>query len=214
MISEKLTISSTDERIRAASEFVEKTVPEWNRNPHEILRVRLLVEETMGMLRAILDEYEGWMWFEEEPEQIEIRFSLRAVMSPEKRENLIGVSTSGKNAAARGIMGKIGTIIANGLADYGYTLDLTEEYAGGPVSYWRLGVDAPTDGSELYAYDWSLSRYRMGVAEQRKENSGADEAWDELEKSIVGRLADDVKVGVRGGKIEMTILRKLKKADA
>ena len=35
------------------------------------------------------------------------------------------------------------------------------------------------------------------------------EARDELEKSVVAHVADDIKVGIKGRTIEMTILKKM-----
>jgi hypothetical protein len=37
--------------------------------------------------------------------------------------------------------------------------------------------------------------------------AGAAEAWDELEKSVVSNLADDVKVSINGRNVEMVILK-------
>ena len=48
---------------------------------------------------------------------------------------------------------------------------------------------------------WSLADYRKKV-----ENADAAESErDELEKSIVAKLADEVKVGIRSGKAEVMI---------
>ena len=35
------------------------------------------------------------------------------------------------------------------------------------------------------------------------------EAWDELEKSVVSHVADEVKVSIRSGTVEMIIYKKL-----
>ena len=37
----------------------------------------------------------------------------------------------------------------------------------------------------------------------------AREAWDDLEKSVVKNVADDVKVAIRSGTVEMIIIKKL-----
>ncbi len=46
---------------------------------------------------------------------------------------------------------------------------------------------------------------------QYSETRGEDarEAWDELEKSVVAKVADDVKVSILGRVVEMIILKKL-----
>jgi len=54
---------------------------------------------------------------------------------------------------------------------------------------------------------WTLQTYRNGLGEQRNIDEDAGEAWNELEKSIVGKLADDVVVGVKGDRIEMVIIK-------
>ena len=59
-------------------------------------------------------------------------------------------------------------------------------------------------GMDWTSHYWSLDRYRSEVEEHRTEASAA-QAWDELEKSIVGKLADDVLVGIRSDKVELII---------
>ena len=49
---------------------------------------------------------------------------------------------------------------------------------------------------------WSLKAYRDAVAENREKEP---EKWDELEKSITAKLADDVKIFIRGNNVEMVI---------
>ena len=51
-------------------------------------------------------------------------------------------------------------------------------------------------------YGWSLHAYRNAVAENRDKEP---EKWDELEKSITAKLADDVKIFIRGNTVEMVI---------
>jgi hypothetical protein len=51
-------------------------------------------------------------------------------------------------------------------------------------------------------YSWSLNKYRNVV---KKENV---EDWDELEKSIIANIADDVIVGVKGRKATFIIVKK------
>ena len=51
-----------------------------------------------------------------------------------------------------------------------------------------------------YSYAWTLNNYVS-----QKQESTDTAAWDELEKSIVAKLADDVIVGVRGKNVEIVI---------
>ena len=50
---------------------------------------------------------------------------------------------------------------------------------------------------------WSLLSYKEDVDGSSGEDK--DEAWDELEKSIIAKLADDVIVGVLNGKADITV---------
>ena len=53
-----------------------------------------------------------------------------------------------------------------------------------------------------YSYVWSLNKYKVSVQESEKE------AWDELEKSIIANLADDVIVGVKGKQASIVVVKK------
>ena len=46
------------------------------------------------------------------------------------------------------------------------------------------------------------------MKQQKERLSHDSEEWDQLEKSIVAKLADDVIVGVRGKKVEIIIKKK------
>jgi hypothetical protein len=54
---------------------------------------------------------------------------------------------------------------------------------------------------------WSMALYKEDVQNHISENEKASEAWDELEKSIVANIADDVKVKIIGNDVEMIIIK-------
>ena len=64
-----------------------------------------------------------------------------------------------------------------------------------PSTGFSEGVD--------YSYVWSLEAYRGSVD---KENE--PESWDELEKSVIASLADDIFVGVKGSQADIVIVKK------
>ena len=68
------------------------------------------------------------------------------------------------------------------------------------------GFDVPT--SPTLDYEWSLSRYKEELEPMvgRKEQA-AVEAWDELEKSVVTHVADEIKVFIRGDQVEMVLYK-------
>ena len=48
--------------------------------------------------------------------------------------------------------------------------------------------------------EWTLNRYK----DAERNNA---EPWDELEKSIIANLADDVIVAVKGNNVEISIIK-------
>ena len=72
------------------------------------LRLRLLAEELCGMLPGLIENFSGEFWAENDGDDYELHVELKADdMSLNLRDELISVSKSGKNAAAKGVMGKI-----------------------------------------------------------------------------------------------------------
>ena len=50
-----------------------------------------------------------------------------------------------------------------------------------------------------------MEAYKEALEKRKETEEEAKEAWDELEKSIVANLADEVKVAVRGDNVELVI---------
>ena len=107
-----------------------------------------------------------------------------------KQEKLLAASSSGKNEAARGFMGRIRAFFD--------PLD----WADAPMNVNPEAMNQMTS--------WSMNAYRQMVKEElEQDQEGAAQAWDELEKSVVSKIADDVKVRIQGRRVEMIILKKV-----
>ena len=167
------------------------------------LRIRLLAEELCGMLPGLVENFSGKFWAENDEENYELHVELKADdMSLELRDELISVSKSGKNAAAKGIMGKIRAIAETMLLSASDpTIPIPDgEYYDCNGYNMGFGYMDPTIMYESgYVYTWSLFNYKTAVVEKE------DDAYDELERSIVAKLADDIIVGVRGKKVEIVV---------
>ena len=73
-----------------------------------------------------------------------------------------------------------------------------------------LAAGASTDGLRpVTDWEWSLLRYQNSLSAMKEDKPEAAEAWDELEKSVVSSVADDVKVNIQGFQTEMIIIKKL-----
>ena len=161
----------------------------------EAFRLRLLAEELVGMLPELMKNFEGCFWVQNNENQYELHAELSVGgLSKEKKAELIAVSASKKNAAATGFMGKIRDSAQNMLL---YGDDLSQDYFF--ESEYLYGYDMV---DIHYTYAWSLENY---VEKQKQFETTHEDEWDQLEKSIVAKLADDVIVGVRGKKVEIII---------
>ncbi len=161
------------------------------------LHIRLLTEELVSMVNGIMDGFRGDVWFESEntPEGLRCRICLSSdkAVDPVQEEQMLSVSTSGKNEHARGILGKIRESFRVSAQYSGDGVDIHEYTTAN--TWYQMGA-----GTVEQAQCWSLRRYQ--------ENLGADhtgEAWDELEKSIIAKLADDVKVWLKLDRAEVVI---------
>lgn len=164
----------------------------------EALRLRLLAEELVGMLPELIKNFEGCFWLQNDENQYELHVELSVGgLSKEKKEQLIAVSASNKNAAASGFMGKIRDIAENMLL---FSDEPSRAYLFGGEYMYEYGV-----ADMHYTYAWSLENY-IGQWQQTEKKPEGE--WDQLERSIVAKLADDVIVGVRGKKVEIIIKKR------
>ncbi|MBR6523758.1 MAG: hypothetical protein IKT39_04025 [Clostridia bacterium] len=167
------------------------------------LRLRLLAEELCGMLPGLVENFSGDFWAENDGDNYELHVELKAEdMTFELRDELISVSKSGKNAAAKGVMGKIRAVAETMLlAAFDPTVSIpTGEYYDYHGYNMGFGYIDPTIAARTgYIYSWSLYSYKAAVEENEED------AYAELERSIVAKLADDIIVGVRGNNVEIVV---------
>ena len=165
------------------------------------IHIRLLAEELLGMVQSIAGSFNAYFWLEDDDESYHIHLKAQVNMDEAIREALLDTSTTGENASAKGIMGKLKDIFQLCLAGLNDTVKLASpDYYGGFKSY-EMG----TYGS---ASIWSLSSYRENL--QDESNYRETENWDELEKSIIANIADDVTVGIDNDCVEMIITKNSK----
>ena len=107
MKTDKITVSSQGARMGAALEQAEKVAAYKGLKMKDALHLRLLTEEMMGLMRSITGEREGIFWIEDEDGEYRLHLQVRTLLNSEEREQLLAVSSSGKNESAKGIMGRI-----------------------------------------------------------------------------------------------------------
>ena len=172
---------------------VDKTIIYKGLSGKNALHLHLLSEEMLALMHAITGHAEGEFWIEENKGVYELHLSVEAMLDEKRREQLLSASTSGKNEAAKGFMGKIRTFF---------------EPAGGIPAF--SGGFMPGSSAQVYSsMIWSLENYKVQLKLYKEQNRTSAEEWDELEKSVVAHLADDVKVSIKQHTVEMIIIKKI-----
>ena len=200
MKTDVIVVSSKGARMEEALKEVDKVAGYKGLSHKSALHLRLLTEEMMGLMRSITGETEGCFWIEDQDNVYELHLQTTTRMTSLKREKLLSAATSGKNESAKGFMGHIRDFFDRGadedIAAYGSPLLMAGafEKSSTPALDW----------------EWSMTRYEDELrASIQRQDAAALAAWDELEKSVVARVADDVKVSIKGRTAEVTIVKKI-----
>jgi hypothetical protein len=171
----------------------------------DAMHLKLIFEETIGMLKEMTGEYSAVVWFEKYKNEACLKLTAKTLMDSEKKSTLLDMSSEG-NVAVKGFMGKVRDVIENGILGYNNVMKLQQEYGGGYISYGTMGMYGSTEGLADSGISWSLYEYRNALSDSIDTSESAKEAWDELEKSIVASVAKDVIVGVKGDRVDMTVV--------
>ena len=193
MKSEVVVVSSKGRGMDDALAQADKAVAQLGLSPREALHMRLLVEEMMSMVRSIIGQLEGKFWIETEDTGYRLYLQMASLLDREQRKQLISASSSGKNEAHRGIMGKIRAFFEP------MPIEDTPAYLAETI--------VPGNANEDLT--WSMEAYRERLLKRKEASAEAQEEWDELEKSVVSHIADNVTVSIHNYDVELMIYKKL-----
>ena len=133
MVSDKFMVNSDAGRMAAARYAADNYAWHAGLDRHDTLRLNLLVEETLGMVKAMVDDFYGQLWFSGDDSACEIHLEATANMDSGRKQELLSVSSSGRNASAKGFMGMLGDVISGALHNIGRAVDTAYgEILGGP----------------------------------------------------------------------------------
>ena len=189
MKSDVIKISKDNDNLNKVLLEMQKTAEYANLNAKQTIRTRLIAEEFVGMLKELSQDFDGDFWIEHENLSFTFvaQLYINEMMDMQTKRGFINISSDKKNAAAKGIMGKIRDIVEN---------MLYPEHAMYSASFIAYQLETAV----LLNDQWTLNRYK----DAQRNNA---EPWDELEKSIIANLADDVIVSVKGNKVEIAIMK-------
>jgi len=194
MKTEVMIISNKGNSMESALAQAESAAEQLKLTGKEILHLRLLAEEMMNMMRSIHSQHVAQFWIEGTDQEYALHLKTITLLDAKQRAQLLAASTSGKNEAHRGLMGKIRAFFAP------TPVDETPAYLAEAI--------AKDPNGDL---TWSMDSYRGRLIENKDTASAAHEEWDELEKSVVSHLADNVKIRIRDNcEVELVIQKSRK----
>ena len=200
MKTHEMTVNSRGARMETALAQAEKVAVYKGLARKDALSLRLLTEEMLGLMRTLTGESEGVFWIEDEDGEYRLHLRVRTRLNADERAQLLSVSSTGKNESAKGLMGRLRDFF-----DWGSDADLAAY--NGPLLMPEM---YETTSSPSLDWEWSMVRYEDALnSRMAAADPAANEAWDELEKSVVTHVADDIRVSIRNGNVEMVIIKKM-----
>ena len=194
MITERIKISNDGTGMNAALNITDNFAISLNLTKKESFHLRLLAEEMFNLVRSITGGFEAYF--------CKLRLDAPKIeLNYEKRRSLLSVSTQGDNTAKLGIMEKIRNIVEAGLYNINEGFNMQAQYGVGMFSYGAIGINDTAMSDAVFS--WSMQKYKSEIENRPEE----EEAQDELEKSIIANIADDVRVGVRKNSLEIVIIK-------
>ena len=145
----------------------------------EKLHLRLLAEELMCMVKAVAGDVYAEYYLEVSGRDYELHLNSEIELSPEMKEKFISYKSK-ENVESKGLMSRLRGIIASVLVS-----------------------------KNENEFSWNMEEYRTEVKRKMDQNDKKSaNAWDELEKSIIANIADDVSLKVNGNNVEIVVYRK------
>ncbi len=202
MKTRTIAVTSRGLGIHEALDMTETLGVESGLKQEEVLHLRLLAEELFGLLGGIAGDVEAGYWMEISEKDFELHMKSFIEMTREIREQLLSASSSGENEAAKGFMGKLRDMIAVKLLP-------SEE---GPSllasALMNAAWSSPYGNQVVSAADvWSMKDYRSSLEDKIEESTDAKDAWDELEKSVVVSIADEIQISIVASEVEITVFK-------
>ena len=194
MMTTRRRIDERPDQAGLAHQLLEEYAGGMPLDHRERLRLCLLIEEALGMICGIMDGAEGTIWMDGWGGETRIHIDVSAKPNPIQREALASVASNGRNEGGRSFMQTLGAFITD-------SRNHVRDRLG---SILNRGVTENDAGSE-----WSLKAYRNHLDDQSDETHAA---LQELERSIVAHLADDVIVRMRNGQISLLIVRHFRRS--
>ena len=201
MRTETITVRSDGYGLEEMLFVAEEAAEAEQLSRRDSIHLRLLAEEMRGMLQSIVGKVEVKFWIEEEDGIFQLHIYADARLYKNQIRELLSVSTTGRNEAVKGVLGKIRSVFAAAFWPEDEYVAEAQKYALGLVQPDSRTPNLPVNSGTY----WSLNQYRSRVEGRKDSDFRANEAWDELEKSVIANLASEVRIGIKGNHVDMVV---------
>lgn len=178
MKSDKILIDNQGSGFAAAVEETRKVAMFRGIDHKNTLQLQLMTEEMLSLIRSVTGEVQATFWLETEDMNFDLCLTTKTVMDSEKRYMLLESASSRKNEAAGSFLGKL--------------RDAFQEAMAAEVSEAEYQYKGDSNEAFNDVYDCRVD----------------DPEWDRYEQSILLRLADDVRISIKGKLVKMTVSKK------
>ena len=197
MVSDLIYVNSDGAGLEKVKQHTAKLAALRGLTAKQTLTLQLLAEETVGMLRGLTDEHEAEFYVKTEGLQFRLFLSTDTTMTASLRKKLLSASSSGANAVAKGVGGRLRDLFER-------IIEPRENYLENGTAWGWKSIGGASDSDSADVAVWSLSRYKTEVGK---------EAWDALEQSVIEGLSDEVEFAIIGDRVRMTVCKNFEQTE-
>lgn len=178
MKSDTIMIDNQGTGFEAAVEETKKVAQFRGIDHKGAVQLQLMTEEMLSLIHSVTGEVQAAFWLETEGNAFDLCLTTKTLMDSEKRYMLLESASSRKNEAAHSFLGKL--------------RDAFEEAMSADISQAQYQYREVPDDAINDIYNRCID----------------DPEWDRYEQSILLRLADNVKISIKGNLVKMTVSKK------
>ncbi len=197
MKTSRIVIYNDGRGMSDALSEVERFGADQGLNYKEALRLRLLAEEMMRMVRSMMGRFRGSFWAEGTEREAELYLEARARADYEPQRQLPAFPGRGENLMPRGFMGRVRGIFE--------AFIISTDAAGLSLREYEGMITSGDFNGFMYDRMWTMSRFKNGTGESISGSGRAGWNGDEPGNSIVERMADEVLVGMHSDIVQVVI---------